>query len=679
LDATLNELTLDGRFSLNVLRGKLRTIELDWPNWKADGWKLESFGPQGELVEALDPEVEDKPGRLRLRLVEEHVAQSTLQLKARREIKPGIAVPLSLPRLVALEGTSTQLTINEAENMTCDMAPIGETALELDLSHPVDKPSGSPAGLTGKSRSYRIRSTEQLFTLRTVLQERRLDVNSSTLLELAGSRLRCVQSLRFDVQHERLAQTRLAIPAAWRNGSLRFQIDGDRALTPQWSAGDSPGIAVATLLFPEPRLGQFTVQALFDLPLSDSLLAGGEGAEVPIFSCLDQAIHQAELQVAPSMESDLTVLDANWKPRADASGQPRWIAAGPVSSVKVQFETGPGATQPLLITAAEVRGEWDRQGTIRCIAKYRIAGLCGRIHLLLPAEAQLLETRWDGRSLSEPADITSESQPRQYTLRIRSAGFEPESHSLTVYYRLPPTQACGLWNQWSLGVPRISQARWLALGQWRIRLPRDQHLFSYSSAVTAQFRWQRNRIFWSRVSPSQETTDASGFPDDELDSRDESLGPANRYAFGQFGELRELRFSTMSGAMILFVGASISLLVGFLVLNLSWLRHGMTLWGGVFLTAFAGLWFRSQLEVLLQPILVGFLFPLIAVWLQSFRRRKVPPVMSFDPLMELAESRSSVARARLPSEAVGPEPVLVRSPSGSTHDFLRTEAGSVVR
>jgi hypothetical protein len=52
--------------------------------------------------------------------------------------------------------------------------------------------------------------------------------------------------------------------------------------------------------------------------------------------------------------------------------------------------------------------------------------------------------------------------------------------------------------------------------------------------------------------------------------------------------------------------------------------------------------------------------------------------MSFDPLMDLVETRSSVTRSRLPAESSAPEPVLLRSPSGSTHDFLKSEAGSGV-
>ncbi len=656
LHASLEDLTLEGLFSLNVLRGKLRAVEIDWPNAKTDGWLVD----WGELVEAVE-DVEGKPGRVRLKLAEDHSDQFVLRLKAQRTIPAGQSVPFSLPQLVSPDSIATSLKIVEAENMTTELTPIGETLPELQSA------GGDETALSRKTRTYRLLSGEKLFSLRTVRQSRRVHVHSTTSLELDESRLRSVQTFQFDVDHERLAQFRLALPEGRLPVDVSFLIDPDRSLAAEWSTTETDGLAVAKIVLPEPRIGRFTVQAVFELPLSDAVLGGASAVDIPILNCLDYPVRQYELKVVGTAESHLTTSDALWKPRNDVSGGTRWVAEGAVNSVRMQWESDGAATQQILIHAADLRAEWDRQGAAFCEARYRLSGVFPRLTFVLPPESTFSEAAWDGRPLLDPVEVSADSRPRHYTVRVRSLGSEPTEHELTIQYRLAPAQSFGLFNRWTLLAPQFPQARWLAQATWDVRIPSDQHLFAYAPAVTPKFQWERRGVVWSRISPP-----AVG------DAVSDGAAPRNRYAFEQFGEVRELPFSTMSGAMILLVGASISLLVGFLVLNVAGLRNLMTLWGGLFAVAVAGLWFRPQLEVLLQPILLGFLFPLAAVWLQSLRRTETPPVMSFDPLMDLVEARSSVTRARPLGEPVLPEPVLVRSPTGSTHDFLRSEAGSGV-
>jgi len=675
LHARLDEVTLEGVFAVKILRGDLRFIELDWPNWKADGWILESVEPQGEVLEGGDPERESQPGRLRLPLVSDHGDQFVLRLKAKRPMRAGEPGPVSLPRIVSSEYVPSTLRLVEADNLSCELTPIGETVLDLQTADGVSRqPEGNLEEL-GRSRSYRIAAGEQLFTLRAVKQERRVQVSSVTSLELAGNRIRGMQQFQFDVAHERLGKVRIAVPRAWRDSPLRFQLDGDRPLPVTWQGEDTENFAVALVAFPEPRLGPFSLQALFELPLTDAVLTGESDAEVPIFTCVDHVFERIELQVAQDDAPLIAVADATWNPRTEMSGRTTWVAAGPAASVRIQLDSG-GGSQTALITAAEISGEWDRQGTARCVARYRLSGWFARIGIVLPADATLVQAAWDERVLSERGDIVGDTRPRHYTLRVRSAGTEREEHWLTLHYRLTSKQACGLWNQWTFPTPQLPQARWMAEGRWQIRFPSDQHLFAYGAAVTPEFRWQRQGAIWKRISPSFAMAETTPVGAGVVTTPGTS--PGNVYVFRQFGESQGFRFATMSGPMILFVGASVSLMAGFLLLRVTRLRSLLTAWFAVFALAWAGLWFRPQLEVLLQPILVGMLFPVLAVWLQGLRRRDDAAVLSFDPLLELSEPRSSINTGRYSGESLGQEPVLVRSPSGSTHDFLRTGLGSGV-
>lgn len=665
LSVRLDEATLEGVFAVKVLRGNLRQIELDWQNWKSDGWTIEAVEPQGEVIEGVDQQWENRAERMRVRLVEDLGDQFAIRLRSRRMLRPEESATVSMPRVVSRDSAAVPLRLIEADNLSCELTPIGETVVDLQVS-PSGGGTADPVVQPGRVRNYRIASGEQLISLKAVKQERRVQASSSTLLELAGSRLRCVQSLQFNVEHERLAEFRVTAPRSLRQASLRFLMDANRTLQANWQDDATSETSIATVTFPEPRLGQFTIQAEFEIPLSDDVLTGDALVDVPILSCTDYTFQQIELQATPEIAPLIAMADAGWKPRTNVPGRASWLSGGSASSARIRFESG-GGSQTALITAAKYYSEWDRKGSARCIARFRMSGWFMRLGLILPADATSVQTAWDDQPLSNPEYLATETRPTQYTLRVRSSGADDESHWLTVHYRLPAKQQFGLWNRWTFVAPQIAQAKWIAESRWEIRFPDDQHLFTFSDTMTPQFQWERQGIVWKRISSEPPASDRQ-FADT----------PVNRYAFLQFGEPQGFQFATMSGPMILFIGASISLASCFLLLRLPQLRSLLAVWMAVFALALAGLWFRRQLEVLLQPMLIGLAFPLAAVWLQGLRRHDTSAVLSFDPLLELSEPRSSVATARYSPEAQMQEPVLVRSPSGSTHDFLRTGASSGV-
>ncbi|MFO0919034.1 MAG: hypothetical protein U0872_12050 [Planctomycetaceae bacterium] len=134
----------------------------------------------------------------------------------------------------------------------------------------------------------------------------------------------------------------------------------------------------------------------------------------------------------------------------------------------------------------------------------------------------------------------------------------------------------------------------------------------------------------------------------------------------------------MSRSLILLIGASVALGIGFLLLNFAWSRHILTLWAAAFLIALAGLWFEPQLELLLQAVLVGFLFPVLAVGSVLRRGHRPIAVMNYDPLLDVGEPISSPSGSVLAPLEPGSEPTVLRVPSGSTRLPAEGRAGSGV-
>ena len=130
--------------------------------------------------------------------------------------------------------------------------------------------------------------------------------------------------------------------------------------------------------------------------------------------------------------------------------------------------------------------------------------------------------------------------------------------------------------------------------------------------------------------------------------------------------------------MVLFFGAGFSLAVGFVMLRLMVLRHVMTLLLTSLIVALFGLWYSAPLELLVQPMIAGLVFPATAVLLESWvRNRNDPGVLSFEgqgefPPMQAFGSHYN-GRLADPNEATVHRPA-----SRDSHSNVAIESGSGV-
>ena len=130
--------------------------------------------------------------------------------------------------------------------------------------------------------------------------------------------------------------------------------------------------------------------------------------------------------------------------------------------------------------------------------------------------------------------------------------------------------------------------------------------------------------------------------------------------------------------MVLFLGAGFSLVVGFIMLRMVVLRHVMTVLVLGLLMAIVGLWYSAPLELLIQPMIAGMIFPLTAVLLDNWiRRRNESASIPFDNQGEFppmhAFGSHFVVRQTDPNEATVHRPATRDSQAS-----VSVEAGSGV-
>ena len=158
---------------------------------------------------------------------------------------------------------------------------------------------------------------------------------------------------------------------------------------------------------------------------------------------------------------------------------------------------------------------------------------------------------------------------------------------------------------------------------------------------------------------------------------DSSQLAGNLYVFSQIGAPRSLKFHTMSSPMVVLFGAGISFVFGFVLLRVRVLRHVLTVLTAGLILAAVGLWNSAPLELLMQPMIVGLLFPLVAVLIEGwFRRGYTATVLTLPTPAELAAAHGSRDEVAVPPAAE--QSTTLRPPFHDRSEALRIEAGSGV-
>ena len=271
-------------------------------------------------------------------------------------------------------------------------------------------------------------------------------------------------------------------------------------------------------------------------------------------------------------------------------------------------------------------------------SQFRMTTRSTSIPIVLPVTCTLPRFFWDNQALSTRDFQESPIDSRKYLLQIpETLSKEPlQEHLLTVEYQDRFCSSLGWSENLVLQGPQLPKCLWDSQVIWQTALPAGHHLLTYPPSATPMFHWQRQGFFWRRKSDPGTMELQRWIAADSVKVPVDSdfLAPEatlNLYTFSQFGAPQPLTFQTLSSPMVLLFGAGFSLVVGFIILRLVVLRHVMTLLLTALLIAVFGLWYSAPLELLVQPMIAGMIFPATAVMLESWiRRRQDNAILSFE-------------------------------------------------
>lgn len=700
LTAAAQHLTLDAHFRFQVDRDSMNEAVFSWPNYRAEGWTIEGVDEPGVVENhSIDDKGDDK-GLITVRLAKFLRGRFSVHLRARRQFKAGEDLAFSLPRPKSASHFSpTTLIVLNAENVETDLNPRGETIyhpLPSSFFDSLPESDRLPELYRGsKPMAYRIDTDDQQFGLQVIPQKQRIRTESSTEARWQDNVFRIVQDIKYNVSYERLSQARLLVPSSLAVDRIHFFIEGTKDAKDAEDVGEDVELItevlpkadgtrqVIQLKFGEARIGHFTIKARFTIPFVKDTAADTDSiVRLPILASADAPFLQTRVSMTQSDWFDAEAMShETWPQQHKYQDAWQWMAYGeqPEFVTKLKRSTH-GDNEAGSVSKAFIRVMLAGTGNAAVRAQYHLTTRASSLTVQLPESSQPATFYWDQRRLPDCVDSPSGSRLYHVQIPEPMMGATSAAHLLAIEYQDRIGDKMGWSERVELPSPQLLNCSWYQV-MWQVILPAGQHLLTYPSSASPLFRWQRTGIVWSRVSDydsewlQQWVVAGTGGAPPENALMTETVG--NAYAFSQFDAPRTLVFQTLSSSMVFFFGAGISLAVGFVMIKLVVLRHVLSLLLLGLAVALVGLWFAAPLELLLQPMIAGLIFPAAAIFLDGWTRRRFdnglgsfdgqadfPPLQAFGSQILGRQSDPNESTMHRPMPRDGESGVAVESRSG---------------
>lgn len=681
--AAASQLTMDAVFQFQVYRESLTEVTFHWPEAKAEGWIIDGFDPPDLVQSAL---IEDDHGSFRVRLIKPQSSQFIVRLRARRAAKGNEDANFTLPRAKASSPSIPSFVVFNAENVETELTPRGETVIR-PMPAPALEQLTIPESCRGlKSSASRVDTEEQAFALRVIPQPQRLRIESSSEATWQSDRIQVTQRIACNVSYKRLSQLKLMVPRSLSTDRIHFFADrGVVELPTEWSDGPDPQTRQVQLGL-DSKIGRFEIQAQFYVRMpEDAALDGDTPVQIPILQSADEPYTQTRFALARADWFEASAMSEQWKPQPLRPDAWTWQCEGSRPEIGLRLSrSGPNANGTASVSRGLITATIGQDGRAMARAQFRISARSNSLVVAMPATSELPQFHWDRSQLV--LGISAVEVPagsKKYSLHLPDPTLNSGDRLLTIDYQLPNAGETGLPGTVELQSPQLPQCSWDAEVIWQTALLPNQHLFTYPATAAPMFRWRRIGLLWYRVSDPDFSrlenwigVTSGPAPNWPVEFDSPQLA-SNLYLFSQIGGPRGLKFYTMSSPMIVLFGAGISFAFGFILLRVRALRHVLTVLTAGLILAAVGLWNSAPLELLMQPMIAGLLFPIAAVLIESwFRRSYGGTVLTLPTPAELAAAHGS--RADLIVPQAGEQSTTLRPPLHDSSEALHVETGSGV-
>ena len=657
---------LDAEFNVEVRKGELREVRLNWPGSR---WSVSPIraGPIQEFprtMEAGSPIEIGVPGT---------TSAFTIPVRASLAREAGSGqITVRLPRL---DGTARQ----KAEVLTGPFRIELESPLDLAVTvsaggatlTPIDTTRAtamSDDGTPSRFVSYTVpaETTDLVFDLRKL--ERQVDAVARISLAARGDKLRVREQIQFNVQNQPLSTLRLRVPAALLSQDIEFLDAEDQPLTYKVQEREENGSEV--LIQPSsPIVGPFTISTQYDVLRG---VTAGEAGEVlvPIVQPIDATHSETALEVVPLRQHRVQAAGAGWVrvQTTEAGPTERWLNAQPTQAVRIKLEPSSEEPAKVVVTRLLQRSLLRRDGNVVTYADIQFAQVPPTIAIRFPEELKPESFAWrgapvapafysDGNDSIAEIPLAETSGPAVLAIAFKQSG-----------------DGLGLASRRTLATLGIDDAA-VRETLWQLTLPESQHLFREPAAYEPQNFWSLDGgLIWARHSAK--------WMDEWFGAKVPRISPefdaGHVYDFVRAGGPKPLEFSSISRSLVVLIGAGTAILLGYAFANGLILHRRQALIAVVALLLLAWTFFPNQVQIFLLPAIFGLLLVAIAAvaeWLLQRRQdRLAASAQSAVDFVTILPGDGSHSAA--PSAIGSEEPTVVRTvrppePVGSSHGAIQ--------
>jgi len=619
------ELEASFQFNVSTDRGTLSNIELNWPNWRSNGWVLKPLEPPGQF-EDFFTDVDEGSDTIQIPLVSRRTGIFPLVVRAiRASNSDRTPIVFDLPSVRASSHLPATLEVQSDDNIEAEISPIDKTSL---VPMPVESPGKG-------ARRFRIDSQQRAFSAKVTVHDQEIATAATATAELRDNRLLITQRIAYDVAFERLPRIRLLVPDEIPRPiefalSLPDAPENPQKLEPNWTEREGYSMRQAGLILPVPSIGQFDVVATFFVELPDKLMPGQEiRANIPLIQASDGQYASIRFHFKNLDQIEADVTGGEWQRRPGSRNTADWVADTPEAAVPLRLSHSMvHPSQDYSIRKGLIRSAFDPAGYPRSRAQYRVDGSVSTIICMLPSGTTAQQFWWNDRVLL-PSDVTEvPADSGRYRLVVSEALVQGDN-LLTIEYSLESDSLFGWTDAHELLAPQFPPNVWIEETVWEVILPYNQHLFIEPAGFTPHYRWSRDTIFYSR-NPTTDFSDldhwisaADGPPSSPVFSR------GNAYLLSRFGPTSSIAFRSMSQSIVVLFGAGLALAIGFLLMKVPLTRNVLSALAAAFIVAGVSVWYAAPVQLLLQPALLGLLLAIAAVLIDAaVKREKSPAVLT---------------------------------------------------
>lgn len=687
LSLSAERMELFGEYDIQVYRWGIEELAIAWPGWKEEGWKLDPVGPANQVEETKLDDAND----IRVKLIERKVGpatregdrkspgepkQFTLLVHATRMRPPEQASQeFTLPGVQGANPADFVLVL--ADNLDADLRPLGDTATRLQTVSEANFVQLPKDLIDLRHRDFRVDTSRARFSVSTTVQNQKIASQTEVDVSFDGSELQMRQRISYDVTYKRLSQALLFVPEQLLGrATFAVSVDGkETKLTPiPTDVFDGPR-QQQRLSLVTPRIGKFDLIVNASLPVTWPM--GGTTAliDVPLVLSADAppfTTTRIRVQKPKRHQLMLTGTAEGWTPQSPQNGSAVWLATAKQSVISLQCEKSDGTgRQGIAVPRRLVQAVYAASGEVYCQAQYYLAGQSSVLRVTFPQGATHPIIKWGGNRLDAANYTETPGAPGEYQITLPEMEDGESEHLLTIAYQLPKQSRMDAGDSRRLAAPEIKSDGTPTQTFWEIYLPRNQHLWTLPAGFTPEFDWQRMGGWFSRVSRhTPETLEEWVSGATRAGTAPTLQNSGNRYLFSSLEGASQMSFHTLSSPLIVLVGASLALVLGFVLVNVPTTRHVLTLlWLG-FLTTLAALWYSEPVLVLLQPAGLGLVLALLASIAQRwFRKSRIQPVLTLGTPSDVLAATSSQEHD-IPQAFITDDPTQSHPPA-----FPLTEAG----